>query len=61
MMRAIHAFGIGVTVKVGAGAHTWRITGFFGEHADIAALTRVDLPSSNTSANFERLTKVVHP
>lgn len=57
-MRAIHAYGIGDRVHIGAGAHIWTITGFYGEHSDIAALTRADHPSSNTSARFDRLNKV---
>jgi len=61
MMRAIHAYGIGDTVRIGRGAITWTITGFFGEYADIAALQRADQPTSNTSARFDRLTRVANP
>ena len=60
-MRSIHAYAIGDTVRIGSGLIVWTITGFFGEHADIAALQRADLPSSNTSARFDRLTRAVAP
>ena len=46
---------VGQTVKVGKGAHVWRITGFFGPSYSYASLKRVGLDSTNTSAHLSRL------
>lgn len=54
-----HYFVVGDTVRVGSGKVRWRITGFFGPNYSYAALERVDLASSHTSAHLTRLKAVL--